>query len=185
MFFNLYSLRQSPLLSSLYQNLDDITKYRIDFLRVGSSDGIKMFNPTLYECNRNSLFHPVTRETFSLQSDSVLFLDYYIEAIIWIGSNIVLKKDDEFTKYILEYSLEQIKNRNPPCILYKVKENSSLSRKLTCRLIPGHKDPEVVYKERYPPEMHPILKELKLKLIPTHELSFWEYKTAMNKLVKK
>mmetsp|Transcript_10954 Transcript_10954/g.16445 ORF Transcript_10954/g.16445 Transcript_10954/m.16445 type:complete len:1000 (+) Transcript_10954:41-3040(+) len=83
-------------------------------------------------------------ETLALWDDVVLAMDHYDNLLVWQGKSI--PKDAEHIEEVMDcirsYVLQRAQDRFPSPQIHYLREGDSMSRRLTARLAPSHKDPQ-------------------------------------------
>lgn len=84
-------------------------------------------------------------ETLALWDDVVLTMDHYDNLLVWQGKSISKDGDEHFEGVmdcIKSFALHRAQDRFPSPQIHYLQEGNSMSRRLTARLAPSHKDPQ-------------------------------------------
>ena len=106
------------------------------------------------------ILNAVLVETLALWDDVILVADMFDSLVIWSGKAIDKNSEDDVMDRIKVFVHERCDGRFPAPQIHFLREGDSMSRKLTSRLVPSHKDP---------PEQQVALSPA-LTSLPSHKL---------------
>ncbi|KAK8789930.1 hypothetical protein WA158_006710 [Blastocystis sp. Blastoise] len=139
----------------------------------------------LQQLPTNVLLSQQSPETLALLNNSIIVLDTYEDVYIWIGNDRPSSDKDYLYQYIFNQCVELVDGRYPATHLHAVREFTTESRSVLCRLIPSHQDAVDIINKN-----HRIFKRLSSleqkqllsKFMNTEDYSFRQYMTMINHL---
>jgi len=178
----LYSLERGPLLGDVLGHPDERRALQARFLSASPPLASIILSPSLYVYGGNGSFTQLPAVDLAMLSDAVLVLDHATEIFIWTGLERVEGTSEgpsaEVQGEVDAFVETLCQERFPYPVIRSFKEGSSMSRYLTCRLEPLHKEGTSQQEARFPALclLDPKKREkLQQKLANTEELSFGEW----------
>lgn len=143
----LFHFYRGPLLDNgpgAQYGLDDLALQREWFLhQTDFVAALLAMSPKLFALKRGVGGEPieVALSTLSLESDTCLVLDQYVQVVVWFG-NEVANDSDRQRAMDLAHHLATSSERFPACPVIPCNESSYAAAWLRCRLSPEHKHSE-------------------------------------------